>query len=311
MLKDNGQLDEAIAIFREVVLLDPGNAKTHCNLGNALQKKGQLDDAIAIYQQAIALDRDSPEAHNNLGSALNEKGQFDHAIASFQQAIALRPIYAEAHSNLAHALLARGNFARGWNEYEWRWKHADFTSRRRNLPQPLWDGRPFSGARLLLHAEQGLGDTLQFIRYLPMVKQRGGEVIIDCQAGLARLLEPIAAGCTLIAQGQPLPAFDMHCPLLSLPRVFGTTLENIPREVPYLAADAGAVEKWSQRLAVYSGSLKVGLVWAGNKTHLNDRNRSIPLSAFARLPCCRMSAFTVCKKGTWQSRSPPRRWVWN
>jgi tetratricopeptide (TPR) repeat protein len=306
-LYENGQVDEAVAAYRQAIALKPDYPEAHGNLGNALVEKGSLDEAVAACLQAIALRRNYPEAHYNLGGALKAKGQLEQAIAAYRRAIALRPDFADAHFNLALALLLQGNFLRGWEEYEWRWRSRDFRAARRSFPQPQWDGGPLEGRTILLHTEQGFGDTLQFIRYLPLVAQRGGRVIVRCREGLRRLLQTMGADVPILEKGEPLPAFDVHCPLLSLPRLFATDLASIPRDVPYLHADAAAAEVWRDRLADHSASLKVGLVWAGSPTHRNDRNRSTKLAGFAPLARIPGMRFVSLQKGdaAAEAKSPP------
>ncbi|MGD0768694.1 MAG: tetratricopeptide repeat-containing glycosyltransferase family protein [Tepidisphaeraceae bacterium] len=281
-LNKKGQLDEAIAAYRQAIALNPKLAEAHNNLG-VVRYKGQLDEAIASYRRAIALSPNFAEAHNNLGTGLQEKGQLDEAVAAYRQAIAHKPNYAEGHSNLAKALLLRGDFEEGWPEYEWRWKVQDFPSPRRGFSQPLWDGGELTGRAILLHAEQGLGDTIQFIRYLPRVVQRGGKIILACQAELQRLFHAMAGEYQIVAFGQPLPAFDLHCPLPSLPHVLGTTLGDIPQTVPYLSPEPALVEAWSRTLGAGDGQLRVGLAWAGNPQFESDRTRSLNLQQLAPL----------------------------
>jgi lipoprotein NlpI len=307
-LNGQGQLDEAIAAWRQAIVLKPSYAEAHNNLGNAMRGKGHLDDAIAAYHQAIALRPGYAEAHYNLGVALNDKGQLDDAIAAYRQAIIIRPKFAEAHHSLSLLLLSRGDFQHGWDEHEWRWKCKDFPSVPRNFAQPQWDGRPLDGRTLLLYAEQGFGDALQFIRYVPMVAQRGGRIIIECKAELQRLFQTMAAGCQIVVRGQPLPAFDLQCPLLSLPLVFGTTLANLPRNVPYLHADAEAAGRWQRRMADHSPLVRVGLVWSGSPGHKNDRNRSTKLARLAPLvqaPGVRFFSLQKGDAGAEAKRPPP------
>jgi len=307
VLKDKGQLDEAIAACQRAIALNPNLARARYNLGNALASKGQLDEAIAAFQEAIAPNPNIPEVHSNLGNALRDKGQLTEAIAASRQAIALRPSLPGAHYNLSLALLARGDFQRGWEEYEWRWKCKDFPSRPRNFAQPLWDGCPLEARTILLHTEQGFGDAIQFIRYLPLVEQRGGKIIIECHAGLQRLFQTTVGRCQIVARHQPMPAFDLHCPLLSLPRVFRTTPDNIPQIVPYLQADAEDAGRWQQRLADQGPIMKVGLAWAGSPTHKNDRNRSIKLAGLAPLGQMPGVRFVSLQKGNAaaESKTPP------
>ncbi|MGD0390512.1 MAG: tetratricopeptide repeat-containing glycosyltransferase family protein [Tepidisphaeraceae bacterium] len=305
-LIDAGQLDEAIATYRQAIAFSPQYAQTHYNLGVALERKGQLDEAVAAYRQAIRLKPDFVEAHNNLGNALIEIGQLDEAIAACRRAIALSPNFAEAHFNLSVALLARGDFQEGWEEYEWRWKCKDHPPLR-NFAQPQWDGHSLEGRTLLLHAEQGFGDALQFIRYLPLAAQRGGKIIIECQAELQRLFQTIAGRCQVMVRGQPLPAFDLHCPLLSLPRVFATNLDNIPNIVPYLHADAEDAGRWQHRLAEHAPLVKVGLGWAGSPGNKNNRNRSINLASLAPLGQIPGVRFFSLQKGeaAAEAKTPP------
>ena len=237
---------------------------------------GQLDQAISSHSTAIGLNPQLTEAYSNLGNAFTDFGKIDQAIAAYRQAISLKPDYAQVHWNLAIALLLKGDYAEGWCEYEWRWKCEDQSARR--FTQPLWDGGDLTGRTILLHAEQGFGDTLHFIRYAALVKDRGGRVIVECQQELIGLLKQLTSVTQWITRGQPLPPFDVHRPLLSLPFVFGTTLENIPQQTPPLQAPANRVEQWRHRVADKSVVLKVGLAWAGNPHHKNDRNRSILLS---------------------------------
>jgi tetratricopeptide (TPR) repeat protein len=306
VLKDKGQLDGAIAAYRQAIAFNPNLPEAHGNLGNALKDKGQLDEAIAAFRQAIALNPNFPEAHYNLGNVLKDKGQLDGSIAACRQAIALRPDYADAHFNLSLSLLANGCFQQGWEEYEWRWKCKDLSTPR-NFAQPQWDGRPLEGRTILLYTEQGFGDALQFMRYLPLVAERGGRIIVECQAELQRILQTIAGKWQVVARGQPLPAFDLHCPLLSLPRVFGTNLANVPNIVPYLHADAEDASGWQHRLADYSPRVKVGLAWAGSPTHTNDRNRSIKLARLAPLGRAPGVRFFSLQKGAAaaEARTPP------
>jgi hypothetical protein len=181
-------------------------------------------------------------------------------------------------------LLLEGNFAEGWSEYEWRWQQPE--TRRRDLPGPVWNGEALDGRQILIYAEQGLGDTIQFLRYLPLVGKAGGKVILECQPALASFLSDQADLGTVISAGSQLPEFALHVPLLSLPRIFGGRLDNIPAHAPYLAADLEKAELWRKRLAALPG-LRVGVAWAGNPRHPNDRERSIPphrLAPLAEVP---------------------------
>ena len=281
VLAKQDKLDEAVASFQQTLRLKPDYPDAHNNLGIVLEKQDKLDEAMASYQQALRLKPDYPEAHNNLGIVLEKQGRLDEAVACYQQALRLKPDYPEAHWNRSLAWLLMGRFEQGWPGYEWRWKCKEFGS----LPPfhpPLWDGSPLDGRTILVHAEQGLGDTLQFIRYAPLVHQRGGRVILVCQPPLIGLLTRSPGVERLVAQGEALPEYDVHVPLMSLPGLLGTTLESVPADVPYLDAEPQLVEAWRHRLGSYPG-FKVGIVWQGNPKFRLDRLRSIPLAQFAPL----------------------------
>jgi Flp pilus assembly protein TadD len=291
-LREQGRLDDAVAFCRRAVELKPDFAEAHNNLGNALREQGKLDDAVARYRQALKLKPGVAEAHNNLGIALQDQGKLDQAIACYHRALALEPDYADAHFNRSLVQLLAGEFPNGWPEYEWRWQTKEFTPR--HFPQPLWNGASLAGKTILLHAEQGLGDTIHFIRYAPIVKQHGGTVIVECQKPLLGLLDSFFGGVDrffgldlggvdrLIGRGSGLPAFDTHAPLLSLPGILGTTMETIPAKIPYLAAKPALLEQWRTRLLTIEG-FKIGISWQGNPTYRGDRFRSIPLRWFAPL----------------------------
>jgi Flp pilus assembly protein TadD len=281
-MRDKGQFDEATAAFGRAIALRPNNAEAYCNLGVTLRKGGRLDEAITVLGHAIAINPNLPEAHNQLGNVYFETGQINEAMAVYRRAIALNPDHAEAHTNLALTLLARGDFQEGWQEYEWRGRCKDFLSPARNYPQAQWDGRPLQDRILLLQVEQGLGDVIQFLRYVPLVRRRGVRVILECQAELRRLLEIAGCDCQLALRGEPVPDFDVHCPLLTLPRIFGANLSNIPNTVPYLRADARDSERWRRRLAGEGQFAKVGLRWAANPAH-GSPHRSMKLATLAPL----------------------------
>jgi Flp pilus assembly protein TadD len=325
-----GQLDEAVACYRRVLALQPGHAQAHYDLGVALMQQGLLDEALAGYEQAVRLQPNHLEAHNargavlvrlgrlaeaeesarhvlrlkpdhagahnNLGVALTYQGKYAEALADYEQVLRLRPNDPGAHKNRAMVWLLQGDYERGWPEYEWRRRCAD--SSVHELPRPTWDGGPLAGRTILLHAEQGLGDTLQFIRYAPLVKERGGTVIVECPAPLL----PLLAGCPsidrLVARGADLPPFDVQAPLLSLPALFRTTLASVPASVPYLFAEPGRREHWRRELA--GPGFKVGINWHGNPKNPTDRYRTIPLhhfEALAALPGVRLFSLQKGQRG--------------
>jgi hypothetical protein len=237
-----------------------------------------------------------PGGYTNLGSLLDQLGQPQQALDNYERAIALDPSCALAYWNRSLIYLRQGDYARGWHDYEWRWQAEtlDLSKKRRDFPQPVWTGHgSLQGKTILLHAEQGFGDVLQFCRYAPLVAQRGAKVLLEVKAPLAALLGSLDGVAQIVIKDEPLPPFDYHIPLMSLPLAFGTTLESIPAASPYLSADPAKAAAWTAQLAggrpaASSTRPRVGIVWAGNPEHLNDHNRSIALSRFARLfdaPC--------------------------
>ena len=309
-----GRLDEAAASYRQALRRKPDCAEAHNNLGIVLERQGNKQDAMSCFKQALRLRPDYAEAHNGLGSILERQGKLDEALACYHQALAHRPNYAEAISNLGNVAhrrnnldealrhyqaalnikpnlsvagwnrsfiyLLRGDFVRGWEAYEWRWAQPNFG--RRNFTQPRWDGSPLEGKTICIYAEQGLGDTLQFIRYAPLVQDRGGKVVFECQPALLRLLAGVGGVDHLVPIGSELPKFDVQVPLLSLPGIFRTNLDNIPNTGPYLQPDPKLVEPWRQKLRKVSGC-RVGIVWQGNPGNPYDWVRSIPLDCFAKI----------------------------
>ncbi|MBD2089388.1 tetratricopeptide repeat protein [Microcoleus sp. FACHB-1515] len=276
-LQDLGRSAEAIAVYQQALTLDSNYPDAYYNLGNALKDLTRYTDCVKVYQRAIELAPRHAEAHNNLGLVLYELGRLEAAIAVYEQAIELRTNYPDAHLNMALSLLAAGDLERGFQEYEWRWqvKGKNFKPMRSFL-QPLWDGSDPTGKTILLHAEQGFGDTIQFIRYVPLVAAKGGRVIVECQPPLARLLQTVPEIAQVIPAGSPLPEFDVHLPLLSLPDRFRTSLQTIPCQTPYLQPPEAAPLQ-------LTGSPKVGIVWAGSPDNANDRQRSCPFETFADL----------------------------
>jgi tetratricopeptide (TPR) repeat protein len=279
-LKELDRMEEAAACYARALKMRPGFAGAHLNRGIALARGGRLADAVADYQEALRLRPDWPEGHNNLGLALAHLGQHDEAVAEYARALQLRPDFADAHYNRALSWLAQGDFERGWPEFEWRWRLDDLPPRR--FQQPRWEGSPLAGRAILLHAEQGLGDTIQFIRFARHVKGRDATVLVECQSALIPLLTGVAGVDRLIARGETLPAFDVHFPLMSLGGLYTKNVANIPADIPYLAADAARIEHWRRELNGLPG-FKIGIAWQGSRGYRWDRLRSIPLQCFAPL----------------------------
>jgi tetratricopeptide (TPR) repeat protein len=277
-----GVINAAVSCFQQAITLKADFADPHYNLGNISLAAGRLEKAVAHYRQALALRPDWPVVFNNLGNALCALGEFDIATDTARQALALHPADPLAHWNFGLMLLRTGDLPRGLAEYEWRWQTKELGLSRAPFRQPQWDGSDLNGRRILLYSEQGFGDTLQFIRYLPMVKARGGQIIVACQPELLGLLQQIDGVEQRVAAGQPAPEFDVHCPLASLPAALNTELATIPADVPYLHADNDRTSRWRERLASLHG-LKVGLAWAGRASHPHDLRRSMSLEKLAPL----------------------------
>ncbi len=275
-----GERAKAEECFRRAVELKPEFVEAHYNLGNLLKQSGRLAEAEESYRRVLVLRPQYVNAHNNLGHALYEQGRYDEAGECFQRTIELDPNHAEAHGNLSHLLLLKGDFEAGWCEYEWRWKSGGLVPR--EFEQPRWDGGPLAGKTILLHAEQGLGDTIQFVRYAAVLKSVGTVVVLECPSSLKQLLATCAGIDRLIGFGEELPAFDVHAPLLSVPGILKTTLGTIPANIPYLDADRGLVEMWRQRLAGVEG-FRIGINWSSEAPAASIQFRNIPLECFAVL----------------------------
>jgi FkbM family methyltransferase len=284
-----GRHEEALAACRQAIALRPQGVAIHASLGGAMLELGALREAVALCQHAITLDPDLPDAYFNLSHALkamNDLGEAEHAA---RQAIALRPDAAEYHFHLAHILLLRGDMAAGWPEYDWRWKLPDFAWIGQGhgiFSRPPWTGEDIRDKTILIYTEQGLGDIILFARYLSLIVREAGRVIVAVHPPLLRLLKAIDGITTVSIRGVPLPDFDVHCPLMSLPRAFATRLDNIPATIPYLRISRTERMQWAGR--INSGrpggdALRVGIVWAGNPATKRDHFRSPGLSGVASL----------------------------
>jgi tetratricopeptide (TPR) repeat protein len=280
VLKDLGRPEEAVACYRHAMKLRPSYVDPYDNMGILLMDEGKLEEAAGWCRQALSLNPNYPNAYYNLGVILMDMGRRAEALACYEQALRLKPDYAEVHFSRAMAWLLEGDFERGWAEYEWRWQWKPFKAP--SLGRPLWDGSPLAGRTILLHPEQGLGDTMQFVRYAALVKQAGARVLFSCPPALQRLLSRTPQIDQILGLGPDFPPFDVHAPLLTLPRIFRTTLANLPANIPYIFADPELIEHWRQRLSQHGG-FKIGIAWQGNRQNKTDRRRSIPLMQFARL----------------------------
>ena len=280
-LKDLGRLEEAVSSYDAVLRIKPDYIKAYSNRGNVLKTLGRLEEALASYDAALQVNPDYAEAYSNRGNALKALGRLEEALASYDAALKIKPDLAEAHYNRGTALLLGGSLTEGWREYEWRWLKEELSREMHRHETCLrWRGKPADGRTLLVWWEQGIGDTIHFVRYVPLLRQQGWRVVLEVQPVLARLLDGLA-GAVTVAQGDPLPPFDLQCPLLSLPFVFGTTQETIPVPSSYLQAEPERRAFWRQRLP--KDGFRIGIVWQGNPSHRNDRNRSVPLQYFAPL----------------------------
>jgi tetratricopeptide (TPR) repeat protein len=275
--------DEAIAHFRRAIELQPGLAEAHYNLGTALAEQGDRPAAVEHFEQTLLHDPRFAAAHVNLGAIFQDQDDDDRALAHLDRACQLNPDAAELQFNRGLICLKQGNLAEGWARYHARLRLPNFPVR--VMSEPLWDGSPIRDKALLIHAEQGLGDTFQFVRYVRMAAERCERVLLQVQPPLVPLLRMAGLG-PLYGDDDALPSFDFQAPLLSLPGLLGTTLSTIPDEVPYLSVPAELVDRWRDRLKTLSG-LRVGIVWRGSPTHALDASRSIPLADFealARVP---------------------------
>lgn len=278
-LSDRKEWQGAAQSYRAAIALQPDYADAHCNLGLAQQEAGLGDAALDSYSRALAINPALATALNNRGNLFRSRKQLAEALLDYRQAITLEPNSVEAHYNFGQLALLQGDFAAGWPEYEWRGLTEEGrTFNTRKLPQPAWRGdQPLQDKRIFLHAEQGLGDTIQFCRYVGLVAGLGARVTLEVQPSLGDLLANLDGVSQLISFGAPVPPADYQCSLMSLPGAFRTTLETIPCPVPYVHADPRKVAQWHEILGPRTRP-RVGLCWSGNPRHSNDSNRSVALA---------------------------------
>jgi Flp pilus assembly protein TadD len=319
-MSDKRDYHGAADAYRQALKLQPTCYVSHDGLGAALRETGQLDEALACHRRSLATNPNNVVAHLNLGITLGKKGLLQEAIASYRRAIALAPNTCDAHWNLSQLLLLLGDYEQGWREYEWRWQRKNFPTMWRALPQPRWTGEDLTGKTLLVHTEQGYGDAIQFVRYVPMLAARGARVVLLCQPAMARLLNGVAGVERIvpgIASPADLPPFDFHCPIMSLPFLFETRLDSVPANIPYLKPEPSLLQHWRAKVNVAAvGSKigprrvngpKVGLVWAGNPEHINDAHRSATLEHFAPLAGAGATFYSLQKgPAAVQVTSPPK-----
>ena len=310
VLRDLGRLAEALSCCDWVVSQQPDLAEAHNNRGSAQRDLGDFASALSSFDRALALKPDLAVGYRNRGAVLTDLGRFEEALANYERAIALQPEFPETYQNQSMCYLAMGDYERGWETYEWRW-HSKSASPRHNLPGHPWLGEPpIDRKTILVHEEQGLGDSLQFCRYIPLLAARA-TVVLDVPRALVPLLSGLNGVARVIATGEPLPRFDAWIPMMSLPLVFGTTLETIPAMGPYLYANRQRSAAWKQRLAALPGR-KVGLVWAGSsgiknsRKFIEDKRRSITLQHYVPLAAIPGICLISLQKGdaAAQARTP-------
>jgi Flp pilus assembly protein TadD len=297
-----GQTQEAIAACNQAIALNPNLPQARINLGNALRASGHPAEAVIEYRHAISTSPNIPQAHTNLGNALKDLDQFDEAIAAYRRAIALNPTDPAAHWNFARLLLMTGQFEEGWEEFEWRHR-LGVPELTRDFPQQEWTGQDIPGKTLLVHAESGFGDSIQFIRLVPQIAPRVGKLILECPPELARLFAPVPGIHQLIPRGHSLPPFDYHISLPSLPRIQKIRLENIPSSVPYLEPPPDSIEFWKSRIP-RDNQKNIGLCWSGSKDETTQRSRD--LSIFAPLSKIPSTRFFSLQKGPESKQTPPQ-----
>jgi tetratricopeptide (TPR) repeat protein len=296
VLGESGQAQAAAEAARRAIEVRPGFGPAYAHLARALDAMGRIEEAEAMDARAAELEPAAVQNWINLGVAHAKVGHVDRAIAAFRRAIAMEPDRAEAHFNLGMALLTIGNFPEGWREFEWRWKHPPFAAKHsRKLSRP-WTGQPLSaGQSLLLLSEQGMGDTIHFIRYAPILAQGGARIILACPRMLIPLMQSVPGLSSVIDLEGPHPNCDYQVHLMSVPFLVNTTLESIPASVPYLSAPADKILHWKERVSVFGG-LRVGICWAGNPNHPQDRLRSIDSALLAPLAAIRGVTFFSLQK---------------
>ena len=273
--------DEAIEYFNRALMLRPGYVPAILTRGTSFHHLGRREEALASFDRVIEIEPNHAKAHYNRANVLHELKRFDEAVESFRRATALSPDDADAHWNESLSLLLMGAYREGWKKYEWRWKRGNLTPR--DLNQPLWLGEEsVAGKTILVHAEQGFGDTLQCARYMPLLAKMGAKIVLEVQPALKALFTTLEGVTTLLGRGEPLPDLDFHCPIMSLPLAFKTELSTIPSNVPYLETPPERVEKWRGRVP-QGKTLTVALAWTGSAGNEENDIRSIPVEKLAPL----------------------------
>jgi tetratricopeptide (TPR) repeat protein len=289
VLTDLGRLDEAVVVCRRALEIKPGYARAHNNLGNVLLDLGRFDEAAACFDRALEIKPDYARAHNNLGNALDKLGRLDDAVASYRRALDIQPDYAAAHHNLSYILLLRGEYNEGWPEFEYRFKDPQAKQPRPVTPLPQWIGqKPSPNERLLIFEEQGFGDKLQFSRYLALAAEQftGGVSIVICSPMRELFRRSFPTVEILDAMPVDQSAWQWQCSLLSLPLAFVTTLETIPKQIPYLITDPGRVTRWQNRisaLGLHRSTRRIGIVWKPGSGMKYAEQRALTMQGIAPL----------------------------
>ncbi|MGH8766540.1 MAG: tetratricopeptide repeat protein, partial [Burkholderiales bacterium] len=297
-----GDHEGAARSYQRALSLDPDCVPAHLNLGVLLQLRGETAEAVLHFRRACELAPDSADAWLNLGFVLERGRDLRQARECYDRALAIDPDHIDARFNRSMVLLAQGDYAAGWEDYEWRWQASGFP--RPSYPQPEWDGAVLRGETVLLYTEQGFGDSIHFARYAALVAERGARVVLRCQAELQSLLRTVP-GVSDVVTPEQAPAFDLHCSLLSVPRLFGTTPRTIPARIPYLRPDPARVEEWGAHMNAQAGFLKVGLVWASQSQMPTATQKSIALQALAPLSRARNVRFYSLQTGAAGSGAAP------
>ncbi len=311
-LRELHAYDAAIQSFERALALAPKLIEAHNGLATVLLRLGRTTEAVAVSDRAIACDPTCGESYNDRGAILVALKRYDEALACYDRAIALRADYGDACWNKSLLLLLLGRYEEGWSLYEWRWKSRSLVHAARHFDAPLWNGEELAGKTVLLYAEQGFGDTIQFARYAPLVSAWTGKIILEVPAPLVGLLSRLDPLVTVIAKGKPLPHFDFQCPLMSLPKIFKTAPDLIPARIPYLSADDKHLSRWQQRLGP-TAKPRVGLTWAGRSGYANDYARSMSaenLTPLLEADCefhCLQRDITAADR-VWLDAHPEVRW---
>ena len=309
-----GRLDELVTLMERGLAAGGARALHWRNLAEAYRLVGRLDDALAAARRSVTLEPADPMGPFNLAMVLYDRLDLPACIAAARHCLDLRPNLPQAHMKMAQALLISGEFTPGWEHYEWRYKIPGAAPLMPATDRSQWDGRPLRGERLLLIGDQGYGDVLMFARYLPWAFSRADTIVLACSKEIEPTALRMFPGIETSTLWDRIPPYACFCPLSGLPRLHGTTLDNIPRNAPY-RADPALAARWKQRLDrdIAPGLRRVGIAWAGRPTHNNDHNRSVPLAAFAPIGAVEGIALVSLQKGPaaaqakqWQERGPGR-----